>query len=371
MTIGMKSQQEESHLIWFQLKDATTGEAFRNTTCDSIVRSSLVAPVIAQFRKAVSAQYPLNLLDIPASLLLVYKNRECFERREEPLKEDKELKGLGGSGTQALIVLVPTGGTNTDVKFQTLDVKTSLSPLDVSLPELGSEEPQFIARAIESNGVIYDWREFAVGLILSWLGKEDGTDRVPPMALARCTRGGKTRALKEIAMLLKKRRPDVSVIYISFNDWTCVKEWEQNNPIQILCRRIAYREKPATMDSLCFSEFGYSLAVEEWLGNTPCVLLVDELNQLNCLHGDNDEKKRIGAEFARFINKVFLGNKGRYFVFSSHIVPASLKLTIYMENMGNRDYVCQQLPVIDDLTVCNELLHLDQKLNARKALFYG
>jgi hypothetical protein len=330
---------------------------------------------VDDFRKAVKAELSNKLASVHSSELLVYLNRASFEKtrdlryKEEPLEEDSLVDRLGGSKKDALIVVVPT---NTGIILKKLNVKTLLSPLDVSLPKLGAEEPEFIARAIESDGVNHDWREFAVDLILSWLGKDDAIgERIPPMAFARCTRGGKTRALKEIAMMLKTRRPDVSVIYVSFNDSTSVEEWEQDDPVQTLCRRIAYQAKPPTADSLSFSEFRYSLEVKDWLGNTPCVLLVDELNLLNCLPGENDEEKRKGSNFAAFIKQTFLANQGRYFVFSSRINPKSLALTVYMEKMGNRGLVFQQLPVIDDLTVCKELLHLEPTWNARKALYYG
>lgn len=39
------------------------------------------------------------------------------------------------------------------------------------------------------------------------LAKTDGAQRVQPMAFTRCSRGGKTRALKEVAHELKRRIP--------------------------------------------------------------------------------------------------------------------------------------------------------------------
>jgi len=67
---------------------------------------------------------------------------------------------------------------------------------------------------------------------------------VPPLALIRCSRGGKTRALKEMAKALKHRLgPQASVIYISLNDYSSLGESEQNNAVRALCRRIAFEAR--------------------------------------------------------------------------------------------------------------------------------
>jgi hypothetical protein len=70
--------------------------------------------------------------------------------------------------------------------------------------------------------------------------KDEGAERVPPMALVRCSRGGKTRSLRELACLLKTKLPDVAVIFISLNDFSTLETWENNDQIGALCRRIAY-----------------------------------------------------------------------------------------------------------------------------------
>ena len=70
-------------------------------------------------------------------------------------------------------------------------------------------------------------------------------DRVRPMALVRCTRGGNSRALYEIANFFKREQSEqesnkVAVIFVTFNDFSPVLEWEQADPRAALCRRIAF-----------------------------------------------------------------------------------------------------------------------------------
>ena len=62
---------------------------------------------------------------------------------------------------------------------------------------------------------------------------EEGFNRTPPMALVRCSRGGKTRALTEIA---KKSRNalGICVIYVTFNDWSSMRPEEQDDPLLAL-----------------------------------------------------------------------------------------------------------------------------------------
>jgi hypothetical protein len=69
--------------------------------------------VVDQFRKAVKVENPNKLSSIGASDLLVYRNRETFDKRnaeegkEVPLKVDAIINGLGVLMKEALIVVVP------------------------------------------------------------------------------------------------------------------------------------------------------------------------------------------------------------------------------------------------------------------------
>ena len=100
-------------LTWFMLLDSTTGEPFKGTTVSSVLRSSLVVPVVDQFREAAYRKHTNKLSSLDAADLSVYKNKEAFDKRnadigkEEPLEEDSLLDGLGSSKKGALIVRGP------------------------------------------------------------------------------------------------------------------------------------------------------------------------------------------------------------------------------------------------------------------------
>jgi hypothetical protein len=70
-----------SPLIWFLLVDSATGQPYKGTTVSSILRSSLVVPVIDQFRDAVKAKHSNKLSSVDAADLLVYKNKAAFDKR--------------------------------------------------------------------------------------------------------------------------------------------------------------------------------------------------------------------------------------------------------------------------------------------------
>ena len=105
-------------LVWFEILDAATGLPYNGTSVSSILRSSLVVPVIAQFRDAVKAKYDQSnyLKDIPSGTLIVFKNKAGFDKRnapadegnEEPLKSSCLLDDLGITKEDVLIVAVPS-----------------------------------------------------------------------------------------------------------------------------------------------------------------------------------------------------------------------------------------------------------------------
>jgi hypothetical protein len=56
------------------------------------------------------------------------------------------------------------------------------------------------------------WLEDTCKIIMAKCAEWDGAERVAPMALVRCSRGGKTRALLEIAHALKDKVSHMSYI---------------------------------------------------------------------------------------------------------------------------------------------------------------
>ena len=67
-------------LIWFQLYDYGTGKPYKETTATSVSLPSTA--VIDQFRKAVKAECPNKLSSIDPSDLLVFKNKDAFDKRD-------------------------------------------------------------------------------------------------------------------------------------------------------------------------------------------------------------------------------------------------------------------------------------------------
>jgi len=69
--------------IWFRLEDSVS----------SVLRSSLVLPVVDQFREAVKLKFSDKLAYVDAPTLRGYKNSTV----SEPLEADAPLEGLGTS----------------------------------------------------------------------------------------------------------------------------------------------------------------------------------------------------------------------------------------------------------------------------------
>ncbi len=196
--------------------------------------------------------------------------------------------------------------------------------------------------------------------------QETNLSRVQPLALIRCSRGGKTRVLLELNKMLRERLPDIAVIYVSFNDFSSLEAWEIRDPVSALCRRIAFtalRERTITREG--FKVFNHTLVQEndiiQWLGNTPCLLLIDELNllELDCF----------GAPLmATFLKETFLCQRGRYFAFSSHVLPSGHGLADFMDSISERGIMIHQLPLIPSISDARSKFNWPD-LTVRQALF--
>lgn len=62
----------------------------------------------------------------------------------------------------------------------------------------------------------------------------------------------------------------------------------------------------------------------KWLDKAPCILLIDELNNIVRPGMVN------GELFAQFIKNNFLKNANQYFAFTSHVISTNNALTAYM-----------------------------------------
>jgi hypothetical protein len=181
--------------------------------------------------------------------------------------------------------------------------------------------------------------------------------------------------LTEIARKLKQELPDnPAIIFVTFNDGSPLQPWEQDNPGDALCRRIAFaaardRDFRSIRQYESYQYLQVSLSdIDRWLSNDyPCILLIDEFNQLDVLGKQNSPAAQ---QLINFLVTRFLKPKNRYFLFSSHIVSTTLQLTEYMDNLSMRGVSVVELPIIPNLPIaCDALKYQD--LTARTALFYG
>ena len=204
---------------------------------------------------------------------------------------------------------------------------------------------------------------------------DEGFHRVPPMALVRCSRGGKTRALTEVAKQIVDKQIADCVIFVTLNDWSSISPAEQSDPLAALCRRIAFTVSKDVRP--CGPEFQKFLSrdfviepdsIIEWLDDTSAVLLVDELNNLSELAIEDSDA---ATTFGNFVKTHFLDKKDRYFVFSTHVLD-TLEFFAHHVDPGRRStrpVILQELPVVTDLSTA---LQLKSNLNGpREAIYYG
>jgi len=127
------------------------------------------------------------------------------------------------------------------------------------------------------------WLQNAVSNAIAGLnGVESQSEPLQPIAFVRCSRGGKTRSLKEIAIGVKKRlEHSTAVIYISLNGHSHLQDWEQADPISAICRRIAFESRRQRKDDTRslykqFKEDFLQMKIDSteilgWLANLACL----------------------------------------------------------------------------------------------------
>ena len=212
---------------------------------------------------------------------------------------------------------------------------------EVSLPDYNDENmPDFIA----PDG----WLDQILESTIENADRKDAHHpKVVPTALTRISRGGKSRSLQELAVAITSSTEDATSAYrivkISFNTDTPIEEWEQKNPLQALCVRIAFAARKDT--SVIFEIFKLSVNVAResvvgWLGvGTKCILMIDELNRLH-----------LNTSVAEFLKSNFLIPAGRGLVFTSHVVSLNSTLSDYMDSASNREIISVKLPDVVSLT---------------------
>jgi hypothetical protein len=246
-----------------------------------------------------------------------------------------------------------------------LDFQISVTaPIKVPLPKLheSDEIPSFIASA--------SWMEGLRSKVLSNANLEDSEyPRVTPVAVTRCSRGGKTRSLHELAQAVRAADKTYALIFVSFNSATPVEVWENDDPLGALCRRIAFtalkRDEQVPSRSDMFNRFNthYDVSPQsilDWLGTTKCILFVDELNKI-----------LMNAPVATFLKNNFLLHSGRGLVFSSHVVSLNALLCDFMDGQGSgREIRTYSLPNIVSLSDTRKQLKAGA-LSPQEVLFLG
>lgn len=144
------------------------------------------------------------------------------------------------------------------------------------------------------------------------------TDRVPPLALMRFSRGGKTITLSAVFDKLKEDGR-FNPILISFNGsgGNPFSRHSDETDSQAILRLIAVQLGYISdnMDEILDVDHA---ALDQHLGDN-AVLLIDELNMLG---------KTIDNDAAKLLREMFLDKAGRYLVFTSHF-PVSIDDKIY------------------------------------------
>uniref|UniRef100_A0A0G4HMW0 Uncharacterized protein n=1 Tax=Chromera velia CCMP2878 TaxID=1169474 RepID=A0A0G4HMW0_9ALVE len=211
---------------------------------------------------------------------------------------------------------------------------------------------------------------------------------VQPLAVVRFSRGGKTRALKELAIMLG------NTIFVSFNgkDHTNLSMAEEEDVLlhsqvsllDCLLIRVAWALLPAqrkVAQNFAAWRSQHTVSrklIQDHLSGKDCVLLVDELNALLGLA--NMLEKRVPevqycaqvGDLYGFLKDEFMKPAGRLFGFSSHTfeTPTALSQLEQKFPLSNSErLVClQQLPLLK-VTEWEDAKHLGVTARGEAAYF--
>lgn len=239
-------------------------------------------------------------------------------------------------------------------------------PLQITLPAVYEKEDE-----IQPFLAPKDWLKDTAKMVLEQADLEETNNpRVSPVALVRCSRGGKTRSMVELASEVRKHDSSYGIVYVTFNTNTSLMETPVRDPMAELCVRIAFtalkdRSEPSDKKRK-FLEFSRATRVsptwvEHWLGTQKCILFIDELNLL---------QDSIGAKVAIFLKQHFLIQSGRGLVFSSHVASFNNLLVDFMSSRSKRRVISRPLPIIPSLHETRVHFQMPD-LSAQDALFLG
>ena len=192
-------------------------------------------------------------------------------------------------------------------------------PSDVVIPEETDPSPRpFICEL--------DWAETGCQRILEQLDETGWhNELVAPISLISPMQGGKTRSLYKLAKKLKDEKPELGVIYVSFGGFSQLQGWEAHSLVDALCRRVACAalgDRDYFLSATQYKEFSYidKQDVLAWLGDKPCVLLIDDMDETSFVNGGDE------ASLAAFLTDHFLLRQGRSLVYSSSSLMTNKEL---------------------------------------------
>ena len=137
--------------------------------------------------------------------------------------------------------------------------------------------------------------------------------RVEPVILSRCTRGGKTTVLCRLFDELKTR--GCSPIFVSFNgDYNITPLKRERDSIETLTRAIAISVMMKPPEDRGAVQCSEDVLTEYFAREGKMVLLIDELNVL-LRPGSAEDHSRVGS----YLRSQFLDRKDRFLVFSTHV----------------------------------------------------
>jgi len=178
------------------------------------------------------------------------------------------------------------------------------------------------------------------------------TELVPPLALVRLSRGGKTLTLVHAFLALKSEnyRP----IFISFNGsgHSHFQRMKNETDSAAILRLIALQLGEYTADQALLIRVNEK-ELDEYLGDN-VVLLIDELNQLS---------DSIDGEAAKLLRRLFLDRANRYLIFSSHF-PLNLEAknfaSTYLGRSGISKEPSKRAIITLNMSLASSLLELQQ-----------
>ncbi len=253
------------------------------------------------------------------------KRRRSASDVDAEFDEDSVVSGIYASAQPSPI------SVSSSRWYRRIDLNKLTNALKVEARELRHTcLPEFVTKA---------WLVTAMNIVRNNIVKSDRSGvQVPPIGLI--IRRGENLALLEIDRAAKATMDNTAVIYVNFYD---IRGDRRGDLVSALCRQIAFA---ALEDqSVTFCDFESRVEVTEsdiitWLGNQPCLLLIDRLH-VATLDASEDSKK----ELFSFLRKHFLIKPNRYFVFSSHVESIIRDVDAYLDSKSHSEIKALELPL--------------------------